>query len=85
MKARTFASEASAPWGLGRISHKKPGSTNYIYDPSACKGTRAYVVDTGIFIKHGEFNNGRAVYGTNLVDATLPVSISLLEEISEKC
>jgi len=52
-------SQAGAPWGLGRISHRVKGSSDYLYDPSAGEGTCAYIVDTGIWTQHPEFE-GRA-------------------------
>jgi subtilisin family serine protease len=59
--------QTDAPWGLGRISHREPGSTNYIYDKSAGEGTFSYIIDTGIFIDHLDFN-GRATWGANFAD-----------------
>lgn len=38
--------QSSAPWGLGRISHRSRGSNTYIYDDSAGAGTYSYVIDT---------------------------------------
>ncbi|KAK2605973.1 hypothetical protein QQS21_003599 [Conoideocrella luteorostrata] len=49
----------NAPWGLGRISHKRPGSSSYVFDDSAGAGTCAYIVDTGIDYRHADFE-GRA-------------------------
>ncbi|KAK7181004.1 subtilisin-like protease [Paraphaeosphaeria sporulosa] len=69
--AKVYASkletQTSAPWGLGRISHSKNGSTEYVYDGTVGVGTFAYVVDTGIRTTHKEFG-GRAVWGSNHVD-----------------
>jgi hypothetical protein len=48
----TYVSQTSAPWGLGRISHKARGSTSYVYDDSAGEGTCSYVIDTGIYTSH---------------------------------
>jgi hypothetical protein len=67
-------------WGLGRISHKKPGANNYIYDNSACKGTFIYVLDTGIRITHEQFRGDttktrRAIHGANFIVGQ-PVSSS---------
>jgi oryzin len=56
---RELTIQADADWGLGAISHREPGSTDYIYDTAAGEGTFAYVVDTGIQISHNEFG-GRA-------------------------
>jgi hypothetical protein len=38
--------QKDAPWGLGRISHRANGSTDYTYDDTAGSGTWAYVIDT---------------------------------------
>jgi subtilisin family serine protease len=51
--------EEGAPWGLSRISHRTMGSTEYMYDSSAGKGVCAYIIDTGIYTSHPEFE-GRA-------------------------
>lgn len=56
--------QENAPWGLGRISHRNNGSTDYVYDESAGEDTFAYVIDTGILIDHVEFG-GRAQWGAN--------------------
>ncbi|PFH59488.1 hypothetical protein XA68_12275 [Ophiocordyceps unilateralis] len=54
-----FTQQPGAPWGLGRISHRRRGSNTYAYDDSAGAGTCAYVIDTGIEASHPEFQ-GRA-------------------------
>jgi subtilisin family serine protease len=51
--------QANTPWGLGRISHRSKGSTTYEYDETAGAGTCAYIIDTGVFAAHPEFE-GRA-------------------------
>ncbi|KAF7342430.1 Subtilisin-like serine protease pepC [Mycena venus] len=63
---RTQDTQKSAPWGLARLSHR-PRLTfstfnRYEYDPAGGKGVDVYVVDTGINIKHVEFE-GRAEWG----------------------
>ncbi|KAI1082518.1 proteinase T-like protein [Whalleya microplaca] len=55
-----YLSQTSSTWGLGRISHKA-SSTTYVYDESAGEGTCAYVIDTGIYVDHPEFE-GRATH-----------------------
>jgi len=60
--ARTV--QSNAPWGLGRISHRKKGSTDYVYDPAA--GVYIYVLDTGVRVTHQLFG-GRASFGFNAV------------------
>lgn len=64
VKASALTTQSNAPWGLGRISHREKGSTNYIYDSSAGAGTFAYIIDTGINIAHKSFG-GRAQFGAN--------------------
>ncbi|OAA65044.1 Peptidase S8, subtilisin-related protein [Cordyceps fumosorosea ARSEF 2679] len=54
-----FRTQSDAPWGLGRISHRQAGSSDYIYDESAGKGVCVYVTDSGIDDSHPEFE-GRA-------------------------
>ena len=52
-----------SPQGLARISHRKKLSfstfTKYEYDDKAGEGVDVYVIDTGIYIHHDEFE-GRA-------------------------
>ncbi|KAJ6442771.1 alkaline proteinase precursor [Purpureocillium lavendulum] len=56
---KTFVKQRSATWGLGTISHRQSGTSEYIVQPDAGKGMYAYVVDTGIRTTHSEFE-GRA-------------------------
>ncbi|KAI8817607.1 peptidase S8/S53 domain-containing protein [Fimicolochytrium jonesii] len=50
-------------WGLQRIHTRKlPLSSNYEYPDSAGEGVNAYIIDTGIFVDHPEFE-GRAKIG----------------------
>lgn len=44
-----------ATWGISRISNRKPGNEVYVFDDSAGEGTCAYVIDTGIFVEHPDF------------------------------
>lgn len=44
--------QSDAPWGLGRISHTEPGSSEYVYDSSAGDGTCSYIIDTGLDTTH---------------------------------
>jgi subtilisin family serine protease len=53
--------QSAAPWGLGRISHRAKGSADYMYDETAGAGTCAYIIDTGIYAEHVEFE-GRATF-----------------------
>ncbi|ORY45622.1 subtilisin-like protein [Rhizoclosmatium globosum] len=63
--------QASPPWGLARVSHElKPDFTrvnDYWYNQNDGLGVDVYVVDTGINIKHVEFQ-GRAVWGATIPD-----------------
>nr|KMM71521.1 oryzin [Coccidioides posadasii RMSCC 3488] len=62
--------KAAPSWGLPRISVKEnqlSSNTDYFYDSSAGAGIWVYVVDTGVDIKHPDFE-GRAVWGTSTVD-----------------
>ena len=52
MKLDSFTTQRGAPWGLGRISHRQPGSDDYTYDESAGEGTCSYIIDTGIDDDH---------------------------------
>ncbi|KAJ1833926.1 proteinase B [Coemansia sp. RSA 2711] len=64
--AYALDTQKNAPWGLARISHRKPlgfGTFNkYVHDPKAGEGITVYVVDTGINVEHVDFE-GRARWG----------------------
>ncbi|KAK2882751.1 Secreted subtilisin-like serine protease sub4 [Arthroderma sp. PD_2] len=63
-----LVSQPNAPsWGLGRVSHRRPGSREYVFDDSAGRGVTIYGVDTGIDINNQDFR-GRARWGTNTAD-----------------
>lgn len=66
--------EEQSPWGLARLSHREHlglGTYNkYLYDADAGKGVTCYIVDTGIYTDHEDFE-GRAVWGK-----TMPVGDS---------
>ncbi|CCT67998.1 probable endopeptidase K [Fusarium fujikuroi IMI 58289] len=69
---RGLASQASAPWGLARISQvysKKGVDARYNYDSTAGSGSTVYVLDSGIRTTHKEFG-GRALWGTNFVSGS---------------
>ncbi|KAK2628757.1 hypothetical protein QTJ16_001860 [Diplocarpon rosae] len=66
VRTLTLTSQFNASWGLSRISHREANGTSYIYDESAGEGTFAYIIDTGIYVEHAEFE-GRATFGANLV------------------
>lgn len=65
---QTLTTQENATWGLGAISHRSPvPSTSYIYDDSgAGKDTYAYILDTGLYTTHEEFE-GRASFVYNAV------------------
>ncbi|KAF2807145.1 subtilisin-like serine protease-like protein PR1A [Mytilinidion resinicola] len=68
-KSNELVYQPGAVWGLSRISHTLSqgcGNDDYIYDYSAGTGTRAYIIDTGIYLEHNEFG-GRAIWGANFV------------------
>ncbi|XWW96256.1 hypothetical protein V2A60_004229 [Cordyceps javanica] len=58
------AVQQNADWGLARLSSQKPGGSTYTYDDSAGAGTCAYIIDTGIYTNHTEFE-GRAKFLKN--------------------
>ncbi len=66
-----FASEVEedAPWGLGRVSHRAHPDAiemhHYAYRNDSGANVIAYVVDTGVNIKHVEFQ-GRALWGATI-------------------
>jgi len=64
VKASTYVTQSSSTWGLGRISHVAKGTSSYTYDDSAGAGTCSYVIDTGIYTAHPEFE-GRATFLAN--------------------
>ncbi|GKT86442.1 LOW QUALITY PROTEIN: alkaline proteinase [Colletotrichum tofieldiae] len=66
---RALTTQSGAPWGLGSISHKTSGSTQYVYDTSAGANTYAYVVDSGVIATHTQFG-GRVTLGFNAFSGT---------------
>ncbi|KAJ6450362.1 subtilisin-like serine protease [Mycena sanguinolenta] len=68
---RTQATQLSAPWGLARISHRPTLSlgtfSRYEHDPMGGNNVDVYVIDTGINIRHPEFE-GRAEWGLTALD-----------------
>jgi subtilisin family serine protease len=60
--------QTGATWGIDRIDQASlPLSTTFTYNNTGA-GVRAYIVDTGILLTHGEFV-GRAVTGYDAVTA----------------
>lgn len=74
--------EHNSPWNLQRVSHRKGCNVedpfgnihlesdtcvlDYLYDSNDGKGVTVYVIDTGIFPTHEEFE-GRASYGKSFI------------------
>ncbi|KAF5250683.1 hypothetical protein FANTH_4126 [Fusarium anthophilum] len=66
---RGLTSQASAPWGLARISQlysEKGVDARYTYDATAGSGSTVYILDSGIRTTHKEFG-GRALWGANFI------------------
>ena len=61
LQKKAYVTQSRAPWGLGRISSDSTGSTSYTYDSSAGANTCSYVIDTGIYTAHSDFE-GRKSY-----------------------
>ncbi|KAF2706449.1 subtilisin-like serine protease-like protein PR1A [Pleomassaria siparia CBS 279.74] len=64
IEKRAYVTQSSSTWGLGRVSHVAKGSTSYTYDSTAGAGTCVYIIDTGIYTAHAEFE-GRATFLAN--------------------
>ncbi|KAF8978055.1 serine protease [Entomortierella lignicola] len=64
-----YETQKNAPWGLARISHRKALTTKtrskYEYNPDGGDGVTVFVIDTGISVKHKEFE-GRASWGATI-------------------
>ncbi|PHH92536.1 hypothetical protein CDD83_6934 [Cordyceps sp. RAO-2017] len=58
---RTLTTQTNCSWGLGAISHRQQGASDYVYNGKAGEGTYAYIVDSGIRLSHREFE-GRAEF-----------------------
>ncbi|KAF9428980.1 serine protease [Podila epigama] len=61
--------QKQAPWGLARISHRKTltfaNYNKYDHNPNGGDGVTVFVIDTGINVKHNEFQ-GRASWGKTI-------------------
>lgn len=64
IEKRAYITQSSSTWGLGRISRQTTGATSYTYDSTAGSNTCVYVIDTGIYTAHPEFE-GRATFLAN--------------------
>ncbi|KAI8627974.1 proteinase T-like protein [Xylariaceae sp. FL1651] len=69
MSINAYVTQSGVPWGLARISHRSSSSSSYVYDSSAGAGTCSYIIDTGIYIAHPEFE-GRATWLANYADSS---------------
>lgn len=61
--------QKGAPWGISRLSsrlHPAAKRLSFRYPANAGRGTRVFVIDTGIDVHHPEFE-GRAHWGINLI------------------
>ncbi|HEX2093017.1 MAG TPA: S8 family peptidase [Longimicrobiaceae bacterium] len=59
--------QSNATWGLDRVDQRSlPLNGTYNYTPTG-SGVRAYIIDTGIRLTHGQFG-GRATSGYDAVD-----------------
>ncbi|UPX16291.1 uncharacterized protein EKO05_0006700 [Ascochyta rabiei] len=67
VEKRAAVTQNTAPWGLGRISNVNPGNSSYTYDNSAGANTCSYIIDTGIYTAHPDFE-GRAMFLANFAD-----------------
>jgi subtilisin family serine protease len=61
---RIQSTQKGSTWGLGRISHRSKSEADYVYDSTAGAGTCTYVIDTGLYAKHPDFE-GRATFVKN--------------------
>jgi len=62
-----YETQKGATWGIDRIDQRAPLlDGTYSYFESAGAGVTAYVVDTGIYLGHSEFE-GRAIFGFNAI------------------
>jgi len=60
-------SQSNAPWGLARLTTRSelPEDRSYYFETDAGEGITAYIVDTGVNIRHVDFE-GRAVWGATM-------------------
>jgi subtilisin family serine protease len=63
--------QPGAVWSLDRIAERQLSALdgNYDYPSSGGTGVFAYIIDTGIYLQHTDFAQGRATWGTNTVDS----------------
>jgi len=59
--------QTGATWGIDRIGQRNlPLDGKYSYFSSGGYGVDAYVIDTGVYVNHSEFE-GRAMFGVNYI------------------
>ncbi|KAF7543015.1 hypothetical protein G7Z17_g11089 [Cylindrodendrum hubeiense] len=66
LEQTNVVTQLGSTWGLSSISHRTTGSTNYTYKQPVSSDLWAYVLDTGVYTAHSDFE-GRAVFGYNAV------------------
>ncbi|KAI3333034.1 proteinase T-like protein [Ustulina deusta] len=69
MSINAYVTQSGSTWGLARVSHHSVSASGYVYDSTAGAGTCAYIVDTGIYTAHSEFE-GRATWLANYADTS---------------
>ncbi|KAI9276142.1 peptidase S8/S53 domain-containing protein [Sporodiniella umbellata] len=63
----SLKSSRPANWGLARINQRKKGDYDeYIFDSFGGNGVEVYVLDTGIFVDHLDFD-ARASHSANMI------------------
>lgn len=67
VQAAALTTETGSTSGLARLSSAAAGAKDYIFDDTAGTGITAYVVDTGVFVDHNDFE-GRATMGFNAIN-----------------
>ena len=56
-----------APWGLARSSHREiPNKKDFIYEETGGEKVDVYVIDTGIYVEHEDFEK-RATFGKSFI------------------
>ncbi|KAK2590181.1 hypothetical protein QQS21_012145 [Conoideocrella luteorostrata] len=61
LKGRNVKKQKDAPWGLARISHRKPHHSSYMYFEEPGRSVCVYALDSGLDESHPEFF-GRAEF-----------------------
>ena len=71
-QSKTTREQSNAPWGLRRLSNRQlfnkttgEEESKYIYPETAGEGVDVYVIDTGINVRHKDFE-GRAHWGKTI-------------------